>query len=134
MTQDEARQAMVGYWLEQADEALAVADIARALGRTRSAINRAYYAAFYAASAVLLNDGKTFERHSGVQRAFHQHMVHTGKVRGELGPLYDRLFALRLKVDYVAFTEVSAEEVGTLIEGARELVAVVRRLTAAGAG
>ena len=43
------------------------------------AASRAYYAAFYAASAVLLSGGFEFKKHSGVIAAIHQKFVKTGK-------------------------------------------------------
>ena len=42
--------------------------------------SRAYYAAFYAASALLLNEGIDTSKHSGVIALVHQHFVKSGKL------------------------------------------------------
>jgi uncharacterized protein (UPF0332 family) len=42
------------------------------------AASRAYYAAFYAATALLLRDGLEFSKHGGVIAAIHQRFVKTG--------------------------------------------------------
>jgi uncharacterized protein (UPF0332 family) len=67
MTADEARAQNVEYLLQSAGEALESARAEHAAGRDRFAMNRAYYACFYAASAVLLNEGRHFVKHAGVR-------------------------------------------------------------------
>ncbi len=42
------------------------------------AINRAYYALFYAVSALLLEEGRRFSKHSGVRAAFNRDLVKPG--------------------------------------------------------
>lgn len=49
---------LVGYRMAEAAESLAAARLALDHELYRSAVNRAYYAAFYAASAVLLLAGQ----------------------------------------------------------------------------
>jgi predicted nucleotidyltransferase len=75
-----SREALVkqvaGEWMGMADEALASARAEVDAQRWRSAINRAYYAAFYAASAVLLSRGRHFVKHAGLQTALHRDLVH----------------------------------------------------------
>ena len=44
----------------------------------RSAVSRAYYAAFHAVSAALLSRGETYSRHGQVLGAFNRAFVHTG--------------------------------------------------------
>lgn len=45
-----------------------------------AAVNRAYYAMFYAANALLATKGLERSKHSGVIAAFRQHFVKTGIV------------------------------------------------------
>jgi uncharacterized protein (UPF0332 family) len=49
----------------------------------RAAANRAYYAVFYAASAVLLTKDIERRRHSGVIGAFREHFVRLGMIEVE---------------------------------------------------
>ena len=42
--------------------------------------SRAYYASFYAASALLLNEGLDTGKHSGVIALIHQHFVKNGRL------------------------------------------------------
>ncbi len=70
-------------------------------GRLSFAVNRIYYACFYAISAVLLQEKLQFKKHSGVRAAFHQHLVKPGIVSREHGQLYDELFEARQRGDYM---------------------------------
>ena len=81
----------VNAWMTMAAEALAArADLAA--DRPRSTINRAYYAAFYAASAVLLSRGRHFVKHTGVQTALHRDLILPGLLAPEHGTAYDAMF------------------------------------------
>ena len=48
-----------------------------------AAVNRAYYAIFYAANALLATKGLQRSKHSGVIAAFRQHFVKTGLIEVE---------------------------------------------------
>ncbi len=128
MTPEQARHEVVAYWLQQAKAALASADDEYQAGRFGFAVNRAYYACFYAAEAALLQDGRQFKRHSGVRSALHQYLLNTGRMDASFGSLYDRLFDLRTQADYEVFTQVNRQEVATLIEQAKTFVATAETL------
>lgn len=83
--------------------------------------NRAYYAAFYAVSALLALDGMTFKTHKAVEGAVHQKLVNSGRWSVELGDMYKRLHRLRIIGDYGWFRIVPDDE-------AREAVAAARRI------
>jgi len=63
-----------------AEQALGTAQGNLASGDFRAAVNRAYYAVFYAASAMLLTRGVERRKHSGVIGAFREHFVKTGLI------------------------------------------------------
>jgi uncharacterized protein (UPF0332 family) len=69
VSEDEAAK-VVASWFDKADAALASALAERTAGRIDFAVNRAYYAAFYAASAALLHRGQSFTRHGACARRF----------------------------------------------------------------
>jgi uncharacterized protein (UPF0332 family) len=108
MTHEEKLKEVISYWLEKAHESLDAAQAEMTAGRRSFAVNRIYYACFYAVSAVLLQKGFQFKKHSGVKASFHKHLVKSGLVRHEHGELYDELFEARQRGDYielVAFDE-----------------------------
>ncbi len=60
-----------------------------------AAVSRAYYAAFYAVSALFAAQGRTFTRHAGVEAAVHRELVRAGKWSLELGEAFSSLASLR---------------------------------------
>ena len=99
-------------------------------GRYDFAVNRAYYAAFYAASAVLLAHDRHFVKHTGVRAAVHQTLVKPGLLDPRCGRIYERLFDARQRADYLALTEMHAEEATGMAAEASEFVAAMRLLIA----
>ena len=77
----------------------------------RGALNRIYYAAFYAARALLATRGLDSSRHSGVIALFQEHFVRTGLVSTENARVLPRAFEKRQTSDYGDFSEPSGEEV-----------------------
>ena len=65
-----------------------------------SAINRAYYAIFYAASALLLLQGESQSKHSGVISMFRKLFVKTGLIETEYSDIYGAVMDARLDSDY----------------------------------
>lgn len=101
----------------------------RALGTATSltasdpdaAASRAYYVAFYAASAWLVDNGHAFSKHSSVETAVHRDLVKTGILPVELGAHYIWLHALRNTGDYGGRLHVSVEEASIAVRRAEQL-------------
>jgi uncharacterized protein (UPF0332 family) len=89
------------------------------------AASRAYYAAFYAATALLLHHGLEAGKHSGVLALVHQHFVKTGRLPTAQGKVLNWLFELRGIADYGAAEHVSAEEAEKAIASADGFLAAV---------
>ncbi len=86
------------------------------------AVNRIYYACFYAVSALLLKDGKRFVKHSGVRATFHQDYIKTGQIQKEWGKFYDRMFKARQEGDYLELVVFETEYVMDVLEKTRKFV------------
>jgi uncharacterized protein (UPF0332 family) len=69
----------------------------------RDAVNRSYYATFYALRAVLALEGVDFKRHKDVVAYFNQHYVATEKFNRNLGRRIGRLKTMREDCDYDDF-------------------------------
>ena len=77
MNESDQRTELIRYWWSQAEESLKSARRELDAANYNFAVNRIYYAAFYAASAALLERQLTFKKHSGVRSAFHQQFINT---------------------------------------------------------
>jgi len=78
-----------------AEQALNTAQITLSAGDFRAAVNRAYYAVFYAASAMLLTQGIERSKHSGVLSAFRKHFVRPGLIEAEYSSVYGEALVIR---------------------------------------
>ena len=90
-----------------------------------TAASRAYYAAFYAASALFAADGRTFKKNSAVEGAVHRDLVRTGTWPRTLGEAYSRLARLRRTADYGGGQHVPPEEAAAALAIAADVLRAV---------
>lgn len=128
MKVDREISAIVHYWMEKARDALASAGSEFSAGRYSFAMNRAYYACFYAASAVLLNNKRRFSKHSGVRSAVHQYLVKTGQLQIEFGKIYDRLFENRQEGDYLELVKFEEDQIRQALHDAGVFVLEMQKI------
>lgn len=126
MTDAEKIAALVGYRLEQATEALSAAELNLSNALERSAINRAYYAMFYAVLALLANRTIETSRHSGAIAQFDLLYVKPEVFRADLSRWLHKAFLHRQAADYGAEHTLTRAEIEALIAQAREFVGEVR--------
>lgn len=92
------------------------------VGDHRGALSRAYYASFYAVSAVLLTDSQIYKKHSAVIAAFNRSFLKTGILGRDIGRKYRSLFDLRQLSDYDLLTSVESMAVKESLEDAEDIV------------
>ncbi len=104
----ESNGELVSYRLQRARETLADARILADASRWNPCVNRLYYACFYAVSALLIQEGLSSTKHTGLRSLFNRHFVKTNKVPKDKARVFNDLFERRQEGDYVDF--VSFEE------------------------
>lgn len=92
-----------------------------------AAASRAYYAAFYAVSALFALQGKTFSRHSALEIAISRDLVKAGPWPPELGKTYSFLLELRSTGDYGGAIHVSREDAAKAVTGTRQILEAVSK-------
>lgn len=133
MTEIEKLQALVRYRMEQADEALRAAQTNQSHGQERSAVNRAYYAMFYAVLALLATRAEETSRHSGAISRFDRDFIKSNLLPKDLSRWLHDAFEQRQNADYGSEFSLSSAAVSQLIENARTFVSRVSKHLA-GAG
>jgi uncharacterized protein (UPF0332 family) len=119
---------VVRYWWDKALESLSAARRECAAGAYDFAINRAYYALFYTVSALLLEEGHHFRKHSGVRAAFNRDIVKSGRLSRKHGELYNQLFRDRHEGDYIALVNFDTPYVQGKIDACEGFLACIRPL------
>jgi len=114
--------------LERAEESIKAAkDLAKG-SYFDFAASRAYYAAFYAATAILIHEGFKYRKHSAVISAIHQQYVKTGKLDKKYGKDLNWLFELRSVGDYGAVIHVPQPDAEKAIEAAESFIKAIKNL------
>lgn len=114
--------------LERAAQSIKAARDLAIKGYYDFAASRAYYGAFYAATAVLLSEGIELSKHSGVIASIHQRFVKTGKLSKEHGKDLNWLFEMRSVGDYGGIAHVSRQQANHAIEAAASFVDAINAL------
>ena len=119
-TQDNKHE--VRLYMENAHEMLATAKVNLDNDFYASGVNRSYYAAFYAANALLATLGEARSKHSGVISVFRQRFIKTGELPTELSEIYGDLLNSRQSGDYDLNTRIEKETARELLEKAHRFV------------
>jgi len=114
--------------MARALEALEAARLLLEAGSLAATINRAYYAAFYAACALLETRGMGSRSHAGLLTMFGREFVVPGLVARKHGRALHKLFERRQEADYGAFVDFDRETTTELVEAAEAFVADAREL------
>lgn len=118
----EETRTLVRYRLDRAKEALEEAALLLESGYANTCVNRLYYACFYAVSALLLAQGLSSARHSGVRSLLHQRIIKPGLLRISQGQTYDKFFDNRQKGDYADLVRFAVQDVQPWLDEARAFV------------
>lgn len=113
---------IVRYRLERAKESLDSAKKLLSEGNLHSSVNRIYYSMFYSVTALLLTEGLSSSKHSGVKSLFFREFVNTGRIDRKYGKLYSQIFEKRQAGDYKDFIEFEEKDVKDWLEKAADFV------------
>ncbi len=119
--------ALLRYRIEQAHESLREATILRTAEAQRGAINRAYYAMFYALLALLATRQLGTSKHSGAISLFDREFVKTGVFPLALSKSLHLAFERRQVHDYGEMIELNFAMVDETITDANAFVDTVER-------
>ena len=90
-----------------------------------AAASRAYYAAFYAVSALFALRGRDFSKHTAVEAAVHRDLVRPGLWEERLGQAYSELVRFRQRGDYGGPLHVTLSEAQESLRLAQDILAAV---------
>ena len=126
---NETRSALMDYRLQRAHSTLEEADLLYGGGYYNAAVNRLYYACYYAAVALLLSRSIETATHNGVKTQLSMHFVRTGLLSIEHSTTFGLLFDKRHSSDYSDFAYCDAGLVELLRPRAEAFIDAVEKLT-----
>lgn len=110
------RKVLISYRMKRAHASLRVAQTLLQQGEDPpSIVNRAYYAMFYAALALLATIDQQTSKHSGVLALFDQHFIKTQILPKEMGKFLHKAFDTRQTGDYEEEAEITEEQAAEVL-------------------
>lgn len=100
---EQSRLGLMHYRMERADETMEEAGILAERGHYNAAVNRLYYACFYATQALLLKYRIAATTHAGVKSMLGLHFISKSIISIDHGKTFNTLFEKRHSSDYEAF-------------------------------
>ena len=122
------RNELVKYRLSRAHETLREVDILIENQLWNTAVNRLYYACFYAVNALLLSKEIKAQTHAGVRQMFGLHFIKNGLIEKDLGRFYSNIFDKRITGDYDDFIDYQKPDILALVKPAKELIQEIDKL------
>lgn len=116
---------IVKYRLSRAKDSFDDANILAENNRWNSTINRLYYAAYYAVSAILLSENVNPQAHNGIKLKFSEYFIITEKILKKYGKIYSQLFSWRQKGDYDDLFDFDEDKVLPYFEPVKELITII---------
>jgi uncharacterized protein (UPF0332 family) len=127
MNQEE-RQELVKYRITKARDTFNEVDLHIENKLWNTAVNRLYYACYYAVIALLVDKDIIAQTHSGVRQMFGLHFIKSGLIDKESGKFYSDIFDMRQTGDYDDYIDFNKEDVLDLIGPANELISKIEIL------
>ncbi len=120
--------ALVVYRLERANETLLEAQTLIENNFFNAAVNRIYYACYYAVIALLVKNRISAHSHSGVKQMPGLHFVVNGKLSTENARFYNQIFNDRITGDYDDFISYKKKMVEEMLPKAKSLITAINQL------
>jgi uncharacterized protein (UPF0332 family) len=123
----DSKDDLIKYRLKRAWDTLDDARLLADNDKWNSAINRLYYSAFYAVSALLLEKGLNPTTHNGAKSNFTQYFIKTGEISIEIGKTYSQLFTWRQKGDYSDLFDFDKNKVEPYFGPVKTLITTIEK-------
>ena len=122
------RNDLINYRIARAKDTYDDALILAERKKWNSAINRLYYAAFYAVMALLLDSDLKPTTHNGAKSNFSDYSIKTGKIDSKYGKMYSQLFTWRQKGDYDDLFDFDKDKVMPYLEPVSDFISQIENL------
>jgi uncharacterized protein (UPF0332 family) len=125
---DKDRKDLIRYRISKAKYTLKEVEFLVQSEYWNTAVNRRYYACYYAVIALLLSKEIKATTHAGVRQMFGLHFIKTEKLDKELGKFYSDIFDMRQSGDYGDYIEFSSDDVLDLLSPAKNLIISIEEM------
>ena len=128
MIEDNDRDALVAYRMQQAIETI---ELARFLAESQKlviAVNRIYYGMYYALTALALANSFETSKHGQLIGWFNKEYIANKKLESKFGKILRNAFQNRTKGDYDAFISFTQQEVEIMLGEMVEFINEIKKV------
>lgn len=125
---EQSRADLIAYRIERARATMKEAEVLNREGFFNAAVNRLYYACYYATVALLLKYDIQTQTHNGVKTMLGLHFVSKGIIPINIGKTFSTLFEKRHSSDYDDFAFCDQEMVNDLFPRAELYIHTIETL------
>ncbi len=123
----QTKRDLIKYRLFRAKDTFEDAQILAEKNKWNSAINRLYYAAYYAIMALLLDSDLKPTTHRGTKSNFSEYFIKTDKIPKEFGKIYSQLSTWRQKGDYDDLFDFDKDKVIPYFDPVKRLIEIIEK-------
>ncbi len=123
-----SREEYVNLKMEKARECLKAASLMLQGEYYSFAINRIYYAVFYAVSALVYTRKLYPKSHTGMKTLFNKEFILTGLIKHDYEKFYSAIFAKRFEADYADSFFIDLSGVEEYYNEAENFVSLIEQL------
>lgn len=128
MINEQDRESLITYRIEQAKDTIDLSDFLIKSEKLTVAVNRIYYAMYYALTALALKNSYETSKHSQLIGWFNKEYVSTSRVDKKYGRILRNAFRNRSKGDYDAFIIFIKQDVLKMQEEMIDFIEIVDSL------
>lgn len=125
---EENKNALVAYRIKHAKDTFAEVRSITEYGFYNTAVNRLYYACYYAVSALLLKNNIPTQTHAGVKQMLGLHFVKNNLLHPEFARFYTQMFNYRISGDYDDFIMFDSEIIEEILPQAKLFIDEIEKL------
>ena len=122
---EEDKKTLIKYRISRAKDTLDEVNILAQNKFWNTAVNRIYYACYYAVNALFVKHGLFPHTHSRVRQMFGLHFIKTDIFDKEMGRFFSDMYDKRQTGDYDDFIIYTEEEISDLIPVAKSFIAKI---------
>jgi uncharacterized protein (UPF0332 family) len=122
------REELIRYRISKAKDTLQEVNLHVENELWNTAVNRLYYACYYAVSGLLIDKNINTKSHKGIRQMFGLHFVKPGLIDKSLAKFFTDLYDLRQTGDYEDFIEFTKEDVLDLLKPANDFISQIEKI------
>jgi uncharacterized protein (UPF0332 family) len=125
MIENQDRDSLIAYRIEQAKETIMLAEFLLQSNKLTVAVNRIYYGMYYALTALAIKNKFETSKHTQLIGWFNKEFISSNRVDVKYGKILRIAFSNRTKGDYDAYVHFEKNEVESMLNEMKDFISLI---------